>query len=1311
MKILRAKRLSVPLLIALLAAPLQALKQPDAPAPADGRAPLRARVKLRRPPLDINTPRTLDSLRAVSATGRDPKLQAILSAWADAHEHLGPAAKLYIDPRTGGPLAVDPDGLPWIPGTGVNNRLTRADMAPFQSGLGVADFAADPPDGDGVNQAVLERIARKFMADHPAWFPVPASQLVRAEADFEPGHYVRSISFAQVVDGVPVDDARLVFMLNHGNLVSFGGQNLAPVAIPVLPRVTGRGAQAAAFAHAGVNAEQLAAYSEPQLRIVIADDGPGRALGGLAHRLIWAVAMVAPGDDATWEAEVDALTGDVIGFRDTNKYGQIVGGVYPNSNDGLCPTGCLQANYPMPYADYTNIACPATGATTTVTDTGGNYPNSYAGTVNTKLCGQYVRINDNCGAISSAATTQPNNVNLGGAAGTDCALPAPNNGGAGNTNSSRTAFYNVNKLKEMVRGWRPSWTFNNNRVTVNVNINNVCNAFWGGTGTLNMYRDNGGSCRNTGEIAMIFDHELGHGYDANDGGGGSNPGEAYADDAAFILHHDSCIGRGFTKTGTCGGYGDVCTTCSGVREQDWTRHVGTGTRAAPNPIPHTIADGQSPGGFYCTTTDADICGFETHCAAYPISESLWDAAVIDLPHNPIPANGGAACAGTSPGNPVTQSQAWTLVSKLFWLSTPTLGAQYTCVTNGTAGCDTTSLFKQLKIQDDSDGNLANGTPHAAELQCAFARHQTGCTTDNNTDQLVCPVIGTPSLTVTPGNGQNVLNWTAAAGANQYRVLRNEEGCGAGYTVIATVSSATLTYTNTGLQTGRTYFYQVQAIGTSAACEGAPSSCATGKPYLYSVPTLTSAAPGAANQAVLNFAGGAQPAPRYKVYRDRNSCANADFSVVGNFAPVPLATGVTASPYNDNGIPGAGLVYAYAVSGSGTDGLNETARSNCLEVTPTGTCTIAPLFSGVSAAGNTAGATCGVALSWSAGSAICGTGGLTYNVYRSTSPGFTPSAANRIASGVAGTGYTDTAGLTYNTTYYYMVRAVDSAGNEEANVVQVSDKPTGAITVHYNETFEAATAWAHQATGSTATTGAWIVGDPAGTNYQPEDDHTAGAGTRCFYTAANPGGGDGTDDVDGGLVNGTSGVINTAAVPPASGVLEFWYFNGLSVANAANYFRVDLSSDGGTSYPTNIINNNNTTRGNAWTRYSAPLTIFNANFRMRLQAQDSTGSIVEGGIDDVKIYSSLACSCGPAVMSTVTQGKAGANLTVNWSAPVGAASYSVYRNAGSPANPGTWASAATGVTALTWTDANQLSNGTSQFYTVTTVNGCGAESSR
>jgi len=74
----------------------------------------------------------------------------------------------------------------------------------------------------------------------------------------------------------------------------------------------------------------------------------------------------------------------------------------------------------------------------------------------------------------------------------------------------------------------------------------------------------------------------------------------------------------------------------------------------------------------------------------------------------------------------------------------------------------------------------------------------------------------------------------------------------------------------------------------------------------------------------------------------------------------------------------------------------------------------------------------VALSWTA--SVDNVGVVRYDVHRSTTPGFTPSAANRIAQ-PAGTTYVDT-GLAQGT-YYYRVVAEDAAGNPSASSGEVA----------------------------------------------------------------------------------------------------------------------------------------------------------------------------------------------------------------------------------------------------------------------------------
>ena len=49
------------------------------------------------------------------------------------------------------------------------------------------------------------------------------------------------------------------------------------------------------------------------------------------------------------------------------------------------------------------------------------------------------------------------NLTFGTSTGTDCTTPGY--GGAGNTHSARTQFYQVNRIKEVGRGWLPSNTW------------------------------------------------------------------------------------------------------------------------------------------------------------------------------------------------------------------------------------------------------------------------------------------------------------------------------------------------------------------------------------------------------------------------------------------------------------------------------------------------------------------------------------------------------------------------------------------------------------------------------------------------------------------------------------------------------------------------------------------------------------------------------------------------------------------------------------------------------------------------------------
>src|SRR5262249_54270129 len=238
---------------------------------------------------------------------------------------------------------------------------------------------------------------------------------------------------------------------------------------------------------------------------------------------------------------------------------------------------------------------------------------------------------------------------------------------AGNTASSRSCFYEVNKIAELARGYLPANTWLQSQLTANVNIALTCNAFWNGV-SVNFYRS-GGGCRNTGEIAGVFDHEWGHGIDDNDANGIlSNSSEGYADITAIYRLQTSCVGHGFfwTSDRGCGmtvdgtgfnaneaqvGAAHCDLDCSGVRDAGWDKH-------ADHP-PDTAL------GFVCNSCSASSgpCGRQVHCAAAPARQAAWDLVARDL--------------RAAPFNLDSQT-AFVVGNKLFYQGSGNIGLWHAC---------------------------------------------------------------------------------------------------------------------------------------------------------------------------------------------------------------------------------------------------------------------------------------------------------------------------------------------------------------------------------------------------------------------------------------------------------------------------------------------------------------------------------------------------------------------------------------------------------------------------------------------------------
>ncbi len=724
---------------------------------------------------------TLDNVQSLVPPG-------LQNGWAAFVMGANPTWKATVDNRSGQIAFAEGGNIAWLPGRG--NSLSKAGRA--------------KPD-----VSVLDTIARNFLPRVASLMGVePGALVLNAGRSGQPAGHVWFVDYDVVREGMPIEGARVVFRVNNGNLIQFGTENI-PVTGAVVPPTKLNQAQALAAAATFVGGFSVADTFRDNgslhlLPANVANHGfaEGFKFGqgrGLAK--VWQFIFHRDGVMGNWLVRVDAATGEVLQLADVNEYvaAQVSGGTYLNS-----PTTGSEVVRPAPFANVSSGG---------FTNSGGVY-NFSSGTVTSTLSGQFVKITDTCGAISQGSDAS-GNIAFGTSTGTDCTTPG--HGGAGNTHASREQFYQVNRIKEVVKGWLPANTWLNTVLTVNVNLNQTCNAYWNGS-TLNFFKS-GGGCANTGSIAGVSLHEFGHGIDQNDGTGTApegGTGESYGDTTAVIALHNSCIGPGFL-TSNCGGYGDACTACTGVRDTDFAKHAANTPATVSNFTQVRCGTGSGP------------CGKEVHCESYVPSEAIWDFANRDLPG-----------AGTGP--------AWTTLDRLWYLSRNTATSAFTCNHAGTPftsnGCGTGNWWKTMRAVDDDDGNLSNGTPHSAALFAAFNRHGIACTTDAgaSTSFAGCTAPATPALSVTAGNNSASLSWTAS-GSAVYDVFRNELGCNAGFTKIVSGGSAT-SLNDTVLSNGLTYFYQVTAFPSgNEACASTPSTCISVTPTVTTTPDFTiSAAP-------------------------------------------------------------------------------------------------------------------------------------------------------------------------------------------------------------------------------------------------------------------------------------------------------------------------------------------------------------------------------------------------------------------------------------------------------------------------------------
>jgi len=201
----------------------------------------------------------------------------------------------------------------------------------------------------------------------------------------------------------------------------------------------------------------------------------------------------------------------------------------------------------------------------------------------------------------------------------------------------------------------------------------------------------------------------------------------------------------------------------------------------------------------------------------------WNAA--QLSEFQVFRGSGTGCTASAPSAPTSLNATAASSSQinLSWTASTTSGVTYSVfrsTTSGFAPSVSNQITSGLTGTTYSDTGLSASTTYyyiVEAVNCAgsAASGQASATTSSG---VTAPTVPT-GLAATAGNATVTLTWTASTGTMPitYNVYRGTTSGGEGTTPVAT-GITTASYTDTGLNNGTTYYYEVSAsnsVGTSA----------------------------------------------------------------------------------------------------------------------------------------------------------------------------------------------------------------------------------------------------------------------------------------------------------------------------------------------------------------------------------------------------------------------------------------------------------------------------------------------------------------
>ena len=292
-------------------------------------------------------------------------------------------------------------------------------------------------------------------------------------------------------------------------------------------------------------------------------------------------------------------------------------------------------------------------------------------------------------------------------------------------------------------------------------------------------------------------------------------------------------------------------------------------------------------------------------------------------------------------------------------------------------------------------------------------------------------ISTPSaptnLTATVASTNQIyLTWDPISYATGYFIYRATSPSGA-YSIIAAPTTTTTTYTDSGLSQNTTYYYKVQAANSAGVSSDSSIVYAiiANSNAVLTAPTSLTATVASTSQIYLMWDPVSYQA-YYYVYRAT--------SPSGTYTMVATPTATT---YTDSGLT-QNTTYYYKVQAVNSGGLSSYSSLAYATTTNSSGALSAPTNLTAAVVNSSQ-----MYLTWDPVSYA-----TSYYVYRATSPSDTYTNIATITT----TTYTDS-NLSLNTTYYYKVQAVNSAGisSDSSIVYATTTSSNGAPSVPTNLT--------------------------------------------------------------------------------------------------------------------------------------------------------------------------------------------------------------------------------------------------------------------